>query len=1637
MKRKLQLMLLLVPLFSVLPMTMLLAQQVLPNTWVPNGAVNTMTRHGDIIYIGGQFTQVARSLSNGVVFDISTGIPKTTSAIPNGPVDGAVSDQNGGFFISSNNVYFSKIGDVNRNKLAHILADGSVSQVFNPILPSGSKKVIAATSSLVFVDVGNIIYCIDFSGNIIWSRQASGGRSSGSRILGGIAHNNILYLVGNFTTFEGQSRIRAAALDVLSGALLDWNTGSIIPPLNNVLSFNQPSPVHMGISGNELFIRYRADNLYTSQLISVDLVSGLSTGFSMLSPGNVPMIVHGGRIYLSSLQQGLIILDATTKQVLPNPTSFNINTTNRYIRSIAANGNSIYLCGTGSFVNQTGESIGDVISFDATTQELLPFNTSILRNLNSSEDLLDKLVTIAVSDGNIFVGGFFSGINAVERSNVFAYNIMSGELLPFAPVFDEYASVGNLHASNTRLYVSGIFYQVNLQDRGGLASFDLGTGALTEWNPIVDCSDCLLEGNGETIYIANNDNNLLSTVNGNPRNGLAAFDAATGQLLDWSPIGMQQTNALVVGTSELYMVGVNFSPTTHEIRRYSISTGDQLFTPVSILGGSGVALAVNDEHIFVTGDFTGMADTQGQVNRHSFGAVSLSTGLIEPMSLDIAAGQMIRTVLANHGTIYLGGNFNQINNIQRNGLAAVNASTGQVTNWKIKEGQSSVLSYIFTIHDYNDAVLIGGVGYGSEPNNLVVASPDRSNVVTGTVFYDNNQNGVQDSGEAGVPNLLMELQPGNIFYPTDANGNYSVYTGIGNYTIRPVHPTYAIAVVPEIHEFNFSESLQLSEDNNFAIAIIPEITDLGVTLITDQEQRPGFYFNYVATYTNHGTVASNGHVVVTYDNRLLYQHSSIAPDIETANVLTYNFTNVEPGESHTILINMRVPVPTIEGSLLGEELLTNVEVITDQSDSNPGNNNVSLAQIVVGSVDPNDKLVTPQGHGPNGYIPEDTEHLEYTIRFQNVGTASAIFVTLEDVLDPNLDISTFSFVAASHPHTYEIVDRTLNVLFDNINLPDSVSDEPNSHGFFTFTIDLNNGLPAGTQIQNNASIVFDYNLPIVTNTVVNTLLNPPYETTIFFPDSTGVRNSEVLMPVFVNDWHDVLGAQFSVAWDNTVATFVGVESFGLPGMDMNAFNLSTATDGYFSFAWSDPTITAQSLPDTTALFYIRFNLSGDFGASTPVAITHHPVSIEVIAEDYQNLEVIRIDGVLTVSNEVTLQGTVQYSNDEAVQNVTIQLTGDISEIEAATDSEGQYELTFVPDENEESVILTPLKANDPDLLNGIDVQDVASIRRHILRTELFTNAHQVIAADLSNNSAISIQDVILLQALILGVETDLPEGRQWTFVDSEHTFTDVLSPFPYPQSIEVNFAEVTEEDRFDFTAIKLGDVTMDRDNTQAGRTKGQEVVLEISEPIKQEDGTYEVSVTTLGFVDISAYQFTITWDHSKLELLNVINESVEGVYGEHKVNEGFLTTIWDEANGTSLSLDDQAQLFKLRFSALTDTDPGLIDITPQLTAMGMFDNKLNRVEFSVRQATSENKASGNFYPNPFDDEINISFTLKEAQVVTIEILNDLGQRIGVIEDYYEKGWNEVKIDGSNFRKGLYLFSINIGGRREVSKLVKK
>lgn len=187
--------------------------------------------------------------------------------------------------------------------------------------------------------------------------------------------------------------------------------------------------------------------------------------------------------------------------------------------------------------------------------------------------------------------------------------------------------------------------------------------------------------------------------------------------------------------------------------------------------------------------------------------------------------------------------------------------------------------------------------------------------------------------------------------------------------------------------------------------------------------------------------------------------------------------------------------------------------------------------ITVTSLDPNDK-VGPAGVGTARYIQRDIP-LNYVVYFENIETATAAAqeVIITDQLDvSNLDLSTFELGAVGfgeelvtppgglQEYITEVdlrpgnnlivrIDMSLNLssglitwIFTSLDpdtraftedptagfLPPNVA-PPEGDGFVSYVINAKDTLVTGDDIDNNASIVFDTNSPIVTPTWTNTI----------------------------------------------------------------------------------------------------------------------------------------------------------------------------------------------------------------------------------------------------------------------------------------------------------------------------------------------------------------------------------------------------------------------------------------------------------------------------------------------------------------------------------------------------------------------
>jgi uncharacterized repeat protein (TIGR01451 family) len=165
---------------------------------------------------------------------------------------------------------------------------------------------------------------------------------------------------------------------------------------------------------------------------------------------------------------------------------------------------------------------------------------------------------------------------------------------------------------------------------------------------------------------------------------------------------------------------------------------------------------------------------------------------------------------------------------------------------------------------------------------------------------------------------------------------------------------------------------------------------------------------------------------------------------------------------------------------IGQTVCFDVYITTTTSgDRDTTNNHYSTCYPIVNSYDPNMKEVTPYGNLQAG------EWLYYTIHFQNMGNAAAINIKVLDTLDANLDVSTFQLLESSHYNVTEVNGNIVKFSFPNIQLIDSATDAEASKGFVQYRIRIKQNAPVGFVIPNTASIYFDYNPAVVTNTAIS------------------------------------------------------------------------------------------------------------------------------------------------------------------------------------------------------------------------------------------------------------------------------------------------------------------------------------------------------------------------------------------------------------------------------------------------------------------------------------------------------------------------------------------------------------------------
>ncbi|MBK8805142.1 MAG: hypothetical protein IPO21_00260 [Bacteroidales bacterium] len=387
----------------------------------------------------------------------------------------------------------------------------------------------------------------------------------------------------------------------------------------------------------------------------------------------------------------------------------------------------------------------------------------------------------------------------------------------------------------------------------------------------------------------------------------------------------------------------------------------------------------------------------------------------------------------------------------------------------------------------------------------------------GTVYYDRDKSNSQNNGDYPIVGMKVELLPEGTITETIHDGSFAFFAEPGEHTYRvlPAAPYYQGGDVLER-----TVTVKLLED-----MVVPsigvygnDIFDFSLTSATVWS-RCGRTTPTWVVVQNRGNLPASVDLEFKPDSHVSFVSSSPAvTSTGTGGEKVYRLENMLPSEQRSVEIQLQLPVAFMDTVKHVSTLKYNSSVIETNT----------LKNLIRCSYDPNDISVFPAGLTENGYVGMEQE-LTYLIRFQNTGNDTAFIVDVRTTLDENLDPLSFKLLAASHEMRYFLEkDGAVRFYFDNINLLDSTSNEPESHGFVLYSIKPKATITSGAIANAQANIYFDYNPAIVTNTTTTTFI----EDSDIIAQSIQLEQGWNLISFYVNPLDSTVSGVFSDNLDN-------------------------------------------------------------------------------------------------------------------------------------------------------------------------------------------------------------------------------------------------------------------------------------------------------------------------------------------------------------------------------------------------------------------------------------------------------------------------------------------------------------------------
>jgi hypothetical protein len=1089
--------------------------------WRPRveGTVFAMVLSGNTLFIGGNFALNADfSKSNLAAINVTTGTFTHWRPVANNTVRVMVA--------SGNTVYlagdFMQINTAGRKYLAAVDMTTGQPTAWGPYIAETSYsaattvKALAVAGNRIFIggsfrSIGGFhhvsLAAADLTTGAILNWDANLEYDYYNPIATALTvSGNTLYVAGIFRGVNTRSRYGLAAIHTETAEVLPWQPQASGGEVKCLAVRGKQLVVAGAMNYLNYKLRAGIGSINLSDGTLTDWAPALSvTGVQTLSQAGDEMYIGGTMNSIGGVVcWNLTAIDLRTGR----PTSWRPNPSNNgpeSIKSMAIADGKLYIGGV--FKNIGPSFRHAAASFDLRTGTLTDWNPKI-----SNAPAYDADVThLGVANGQVFLAGTFTSLDGVPRTGLGVADAQTGQVKDWNLNLNGNGTVNALVTAGNTVYVGGAFTTIGGKSQPYLAAVDATTGQVTDWKPDPDNAVLSIAPAAGLVYAGG----LFTRIGGLPRKNLAALGTATGKASPWDPNPNGEVRSLVLLGRNVYAAGTftqiagqprkclsAFSAAGGNLRAWNPDinyTDVPSMRPVAAMGAS--------DYLYLYGQFD-------RVNGYKlFTRAGFSTRY---------AYNVIR------GNIFADANADCVQNDGEGPLrnVVVMAEPGPYFGVSGPDGnyQIEVDTGTYTVKQVLPA------GLGKSTLEQVCPADAKGHTVTFKNYAapaEGRHFGNQPIQIA--PFLVADLTVGNsrrcapgstvVRY---GNGGGRAAEGVQVHVQYPPHVVLLGAsmpyeVAPDKHYVFTVNTLEPGQFGtitlrdsvvcgNPAIRGTTQCSRAWITPANPQSPLPGWDQSDItlrAKCNGNGVVQmgiyNTGAGAMTDSSEFRVLLDALPAHRGTLKLAAGDSLIVGiAAEGRTVRLEAdqrpghparRSASVATEGCGLNAQGKVSLGYVTQlpADDAEPEVDVECI--IIIDSYDPNDKLVTPVGTTREFHTPAGAE-LSYTIRFQNTGTDVAYKVVVVDTLSTHLDLSTLRMGAVSHAYALSVTGKGQPVLtwtFDNIMLPDSGRNGPGSNGFIRFSIRPKAGVPAASRIENFADIFFDYNEPVRTPTVFNTI----------------------------------------------------------------------------------------------------------------------------------------------------------------------------------------------------------------------------------------------------------------------------------------------------------------------------------------------------------------------------------------------------------------------------------------------------------------------------------------------------------------------------------------------------------------------